>query len=165
MYEPPPALLAGQGLTEAITQAVGAVGGQSVLFSQAMAARFDMHPSDLECLGLLADHGPATAGRLADLTGLTTGAITRMVDRLERAGYVRRVDDKSDRRRVIVELVPERMRAMSPHYEALQQAFEGLLGAYTFEQQIMVLDFLRRAESIMRVELGRLRERPGDRQR
>jgi DNA-binding MarR family transcriptional regulator len=158
MFEPTPALIAGQGLTEAITDAVGALGGQSVLFSQAMASRLDIHPSDVECLTLLADRGPAAAGRLAELTGLTTGAVTRMIDRLEHAGYVRRVDDKTDRRRVIVELVPDRMKALAPYYDALHEAFEGLLGAYTFQQQIMFLDLLRRSEWIMRTEAARLRD-------
>ena len=51
--------------------------------------------------------GPLTAGRLAELTGLTTAAITTVLDRLERAGYARRVHDAADRRRVIVELTPE----------------------------------------------------------
>jgi DNA-binding MarR family transcriptional regulator len=144
-------------LVDAITQAVGALGGQSVLFSQAVAGRLAMHPTDLECLGHLADHGSATAGRLAELTGLTTGAVTRMVDRLERAGFVRRHPDTDDRRRVIVELLPDRLQLVAPHYQALQRAFEGLLSAYTFEQQALVLDFMRRSESVMRAELARLR--------
>jgi DNA-binding MarR family transcriptional regulator len=144
-------------LLDGITQAIGALGGQSVLFSQAIALRLGMHPTDLDCLGLLAEHGSATAGRLAELTGLTTGAVTRMIDRLERAGYVRRVDDKTDRRRVIVELLPDRMQLIAPHYETLQRAIQGLLGAYTQPQQVLILDFLRRSESVMRSELGRLR--------
>jgi DNA-binding MarR family transcriptional regulator len=144
------------GSVDAITQAVGALGGQSVLFSQAVAAHLDMHPPDLECLGLLAEHGATTAGRLAELTGLTTGAITRMVDRLERAGYVRRYADTADRRRVIVEVLPEQMQAMAPHYAALQHGFESLLSRYSVEQRALLLDFLRRAEAVMRAELDRL---------
>jgi DNA-binding MarR family transcriptional regulator len=149
---------AGVDLVEGITHAIGAVGGQSVLFSQAIADRLEIHPIDLECLGLLADHGSLTAGRLAELTGLTTGAVTRLIDRLERAGYVRRTADATDRRRVIVELIPERMQLVGPHYEALQLGFETLLSSYTIEQRALILDFLRRSEAAMRVELARLRE-------
>jgi DNA-binding MarR family transcriptional regulator len=143
---------------DGITQAIGAVGGQSVLYSQAIADRLEIHPIDLECLGLLADHGSLTAGRLAELTGLTTGAVTRLIDRLERAGYVRRNDDATDRRRVIVELIPERMQLVAPHYAAMRQSFENLLSSYTFDQRALILDFLRRSEASMRAELARLRQ-------
>src|SRR5919109_4685045 len=88
-------------LLAALEREMRRMSGQSVLFSHAVAERVGMHPTDLECLGFLADEGPLPAGRLAELTGLTTGAVTRMVDRLERAGYVRREADPRDRRRVI----------------------------------------------------------------
>jgi DNA-binding MarR family transcriptional regulator len=145
-------------LVDAITQAIGALGGQSVLFSQAVALRLGIHSSDLESLGYLAQHGSATAGRLADITGLTTGAVTRMIDRLERAGYVRRTADATDRRRVIVELLPERIQVMTPHYAELQRGIESLLDSYAFDQQMLILDFLRRSEALMRAEQSRLRE-------
>src|SRR5215468_11906512 len=61
-----------------------------------------LNPSDLGCLCLLLLHGPSPAGRLAELTGLTTGAVTGVIDRLERAGFAQRVLDPSDRRKVIV---------------------------------------------------------------
>ena len=61
------------------------------LFGQTVAIRFGLTESDIEALEVLIDSGAATAGRLSDLTGLTTGAITRVIDRLEQAGYVRRV--------------------------------------------------------------------------
>jgi DNA-binding MarR family transcriptional regulator len=61
-----------------------------------------LNPSDLGCLCLLLLHGPIPAGRLAELTGLTTGAVTGVIDRLERAGFAQRVLDPSDRRKVIV---------------------------------------------------------------
>src|SRR5215468_6026034 len=61
-----------------------------------------LNPSDLGCLCLLLLHGPIPAGRLAELTGLTTGAVTGVVDRLERAGFAQRVLDPTDRRKVIV---------------------------------------------------------------
>ena len=83
------------------------ISAQSVMFSQAVAERLDLNPTDLECLGIIGETGALTAGQLAELTGLTTGAITGVIDRLERAGYVRREQDASDRRRVIVQPVPE----------------------------------------------------------
>ena len=80
------------------------------LFNQAVADRLGLHPTDLQCLNLLTlEAGPVTTGRVAELTGLTTGSATRLVDRLERAGYVVRERDAEDRRRVQAE--PQAMPA------------------------------------------------------
>ena len=65
-----------------------------------------LNPTDVRCVDLLDQHGTMTAGALAELAGLSTGAVTFLLDRLERAGFVRRVRDLEDRRRVLVELVP-----------------------------------------------------------
>ena len=135
------------------------LGARSVMLSQAVASRFGLSPADLETLDLLGTHGPLTAGRLAELTGLTTGAITGVVDRLEREGLVRRERDAEDRRRVIVHLVPERARAIGRLYEPLARAMAELHGRYTTEQLALVLDYTRRGnaialEQIERVERG-----------
>ena len=70
----------------ALNEAMRASSALSVLLSQAIADRVGISPTDLEALDLVIRHGPLTAGRLAELTGLTTGAITGLVDRLERRG-------------------------------------------------------------------------------
>ena len=76
-----------------------------------------MNPTDLESLDILARHGPMTAGRLAEMTGLTTGAITGLVDRLERRGYARREPHPTDRRSVIVQpLIENAERDLGPSY-------------------------------------------------
>src|SRR5258706_15395621 len=74
------------------------VSGQGVLYSQAVAERLGMNSTDLECLDHIS-RGPLTAGRLAELTGLTTGAITGVIDRLERAGLARGERGAHDRRK------------------------------------------------------------------
>lgn len=82
-----------------------------------------LNPTDLGSLCLLLLHGPAPAGRLADLTGLTTGAVTGVIDRLEDGGFVRRELDPSDRRKVIV--VPDAGRVdrdLFPHFPSLKRA-------------------------------------------
>src|SRR4029450_6587237 len=79
-----------------------------ILFHQAIADRSGLHVHELRCLNVLAQAGPLTAGELGQQLGLgTTGAVTRMVDRLERAGYVHRQIDPRDRRRVIIQPLPE----------------------------------------------------------
>src|SRR6516165_7163953 len=82
-----------------------------------------VNPTDLGALCLLLLHGPAPAGRLAELTGLTTGAITGVIDRLEKGGFARRELDPADRRKVIV--VPDAGRVdrdLFPHFPSLQKA-------------------------------------------
>jgi DNA-binding MarR family transcriptional regulator len=82
-----------------------------------------VNPTDFGALCLLLLHGSAPAGRLAELTGLTTGAVTGMVDRLERGGFVRREVDPADRRKVIV--VPDAGRVdrdLFPHFPSLKRA-------------------------------------------
>src|SRR5918992_3065986 len=94
---------------------------QGVLHGQAVAGRLGINHSDRETLDLWQWAGAVTAGRLAELTGLTTGAVTRMIDRLERDDYVRREPDPADRRRVIVNLVPQALQRIGPHYAPLQR--------------------------------------------
>jgi DNA-binding MarR family transcriptional regulator len=82
-----------------------------------------VNPTDLGALCLLLLHGPAPAGRLAELTDLTTGAVTGVVDRLEKGGFVRREVDPADRRKVIIVPDAERVdRDLFPHFRSLQRA-------------------------------------------
>ncbi len=104
-------------LIEALLQTWGELTGLSVLISQAIADRAGLHSTDLEALDLLRLRGAMPAGKLAEITGLTTGAITGLIDRLERRGYVSRQPDSADRRRVIVVVNSERVeRELLPYY-------------------------------------------------
>jgi DNA-binding MarR family transcriptional regulator len=140
------------------------MGARTVMLSQAVASRLGLSPADLETLDLLS-HGPLTAGRLAELTGLTTGAITGVVDRLEEAGLVRRERDAEDRRRVIVHLVPDRGRAIARLYEPLARAMAELNGRYTSEQLALMLDYTRRGNAIALEHIERLGRAAGSRER
>ena len=75
-------------------------------FDEVAAQKLGVNPTDLRCLNILENQGPITAGRLAELSGLTTAAVTAVLDRLEGHGYARRVRVEQDRRQVIVELTP-----------------------------------------------------------
>src|SRR3569832_1398193 len=96
--------------------------GIGAIFSQAVADYAGISSSDLECLDFLNLEGRATAGRLAEVTGLTTGAITGVVDRLEKAGYVRRERDDHDRRKVFIATIPESIPKIGVHYENMHRA-------------------------------------------
>ena len=131
---------------------------QSVLFSQAVADRVGLSPTDVECLGLLHEQGPMPAGRLAELTGLTSGGVTGLADRLERAGYLRRTADPQDRRRVI--LTPGSGQAacdIGPLYASIAAAAVALCDQFNDQDLSVILDFMRRSTAMGREEIAKLR--------
>src|SRR5436190_6677236 len=127
-----------------------------ILFHQAVADRLGLHISDLRCLNILLEAGSAPAGEIGERTGLTTGAVTRMVDRLERAGYVRRQPDPADRRRVIVSPVADQMARIAPMYTGMAQAWATAMGDYDDEQLTVILALFERLHEITQVEVARL---------
>ncbi len=142
------------------------VSALSVLFGQAVADRAGMNPTDLESLDLLVRHGPMTAGRLAELTGLTTGAITGLVDRLERRGFARREPHPTDRRVVIVRPLYENAEPeLGPSYAAMQQAMDELMSRYDANELAVLVDFLIRAAAITSEQITVLRRETAGRER
>jgi len=129
----------------ALEQALREVSGTGVLFSQAAAERLGLNSTDLECLGLITSE-PATAGELAQATGLTTGAITGVIDRLERAGYARREHDRADRRKVRVRALPAALLKAAPIFEPMRRASAEVLARYSDGELALILDFLTRAQ-------------------
>lgn len=108
-----------------------------------------LHPTDLGSLCLLLLHGPTPAGRLAELAGLTTGAVTGVIDRLERGGFVRRDIDPTDRRKVIVVPDAERVdRDLFPHFRSLQRARgEAFYRDFNVAELQLITEFLSRLTS------------------
>lgn len=123
-------------------------GAQSVVTSQIVAARFGLHTTDLECLDLIYLREQVTAGELASATGLTTGAMTALLDRLERSGYVERVRDAADRRRVFVRINAEAIEPIKGVYMPMQQQMFALWSSYTEEQLTVIADFLSRSREL-----------------
>ena len=108
----------------------------------AAASALGINRTDGRCLDVIDREGPVAAGRLAEASGLTTAAVTAVIDRLEKAGYARRVGDPNDRRRVLVELTPlmrERARVIRGPFAM----FGEVLGKYTIEQLELLRDFHR----------------------
>jgi len=147
---------------DSVIRSLRRVNLQGSFFGQTVAVRFGLSESDIETLEALMDMGASTAGRLSELTGLTSGAVTRVIDRLEQSGYVRRVDDPADRRRVVVEVVPEKIAAIESTLGRIGQASADEIGRYTDAQLALINDFLTRMEQITREEATTLRERPED---
>ena len=146
---------------DSVLRSLRRVNLQGSLFGQTVAIRFGLTESDIEALEVLIDTGAATAGRLSDLMGLTTGAVTRVIDRLEQAGYVRRVPDPTDRRRVIVEVVPEKVSAVEATMARVGAASAPEIGQYTEAELAVINDFLTRMAAITRDEATALRDSRG----
>jgi DNA-binding MarR family transcriptional regulator len=125
---------------EAVERRIREVTRLTLVFSQHMASQLGVSTTDLECLNLIAAGGDMTAGALATRTGLTTGAITGAIDRLEQAGLVERRKDDADRRKVIVAEKSATWRA-HPSSALMRKTVAGVLARYDDAQ----LAFLERA--------------------
>ncbi|QQQ76906.1 MarR family transcriptional regulator [Saccharothrix sp. 6-C] len=108
----------------------------TVLFHSRVAERMGLSPTDEKCLDLaLRAEGPITAGRIAELSGLSTGAVTGVIDRLERAGYVRRVRDPHDRRKVLVEVTVGDEGRFEHLFAGAQETLREVLSRFTEEER------------------------------
>jgi DNA-binding MarR family transcriptional regulator len=111
----------------------------SLQFQNAIALKTNLNVTDLECISYLIETGPSTAGDLATLTGLTTGAITNVIDRLEKAAYVRRENDPNDRRKVIVVFVPGNHKRIMKYYESVSADVSSLFSGYSRKELKFIL--------------------------
>jgi DNA-binding MarR family transcriptional regulator len=129
-------------IIEAINDRFREMSTETIMFHQAVADVLGLHITDHKCLDYIYRFGAMPAGRLADLTGLTTGAVTGIIDRLEKAGYVRRTNDPKDRRRTIVE--PTRNRKLQRKLELifipLRERIHKLLSSYSDSELAFLLD-------------------------
>ncbi|WP_222264692.1 MarR family winged helix-turn-helix transcriptional regulator [Modestobacter marinus] len=131
----------------------------TVLYHHAIAERLGLGPSDHKCLDLLLQHGELTGSRLAAMTGLTTGAVTGVVNRLESANFLRRRPDPTDGRRQLLEPVPERVGEVAAVFEENGPALDRLIVGMTPDQVAAVLTFLVRATDELQERTTRLRGR------
>jgi len=145
-------------LVATLEAALRETSAQTVLFSHAVADRAGINPTDLETLDILVRTGPMTAGRLAELTGLTTGAITGLVDRLESRGYARREPHPSDRRSIIVRpLIENAERDLAVSYAAMSKAMDELISRYSDEEIAVIADFITRAAAVTAEQIAKVR--------
>jgi DNA-binding MarR family transcriptional regulator len=133
------------------------MGAQNVMTSQTVAERFGLHTTDLECLDLILMRGQVSAGELAKATGLTTGATTALIDRLEKAGYVAREGDPTDRRRRYVRIRPENIKPIQAVYEPLQSEMFKLWSSFSPHDLRVIEDFLSRSTDLSVACVERIR--------
>ncbi len=149
-----------QEVLKDLNEAIRKVGAQSVLMSDAVSRLVGVNSTDLECLDLLLLSGATTAGQLAAHCGLTTGAMTAVIDRLERAGYARRRRDLTDRRRVLVEALPQVIQEIGPLYRPLARATGALHDQYDDKQLALVTEYLSRAFGLAAEHVNWLQTQP-----
>jgi DNA-binding MarR family transcriptional regulator len=127
---------------------------ETILFHQAVADAVGLHITDHQCMHFIHRYGAMPAGRLAELTGLTTGAVTGIIDRLEKASYVRRTNDPKDRRRTIVEPVRNKKleRKLERIFIPLHERMHRLLSSYSDSELAFLLDALTRSVELIHEE-------------
>jgi DNA-binding MarR family transcriptional regulator len=146
-----------EGLVDALVQEMPRYISASVRYQIAVADQLGMPLADVHAVGALLELGPAGVRALADLMGMTTGAVTRLVDRLERGGFVRREPDPTDRRRVVVRVVPERVRDISRFYDSMGDRWQRRVAEYADDELRFLVEFLRRGREDARIETAHLR--------
>ena len=148
-----------EGLEE-LTHELRQFNGLGASFFRVAAARIGMAVTDIQVIDILDLTGETSAGQLADLTGLTTGAITRILDRLEEARLVRRERDPNDGRKVIVRLASDRDEMHKVHsiLDSVGKTWDEVASRYDNEQIAFLLEFLKHSNALSRQELVRLQQ-------
>ncbi|MGC1621066.1 MAG: MarR family transcriptional regulator [Candidatus Acidiferrum sp.] len=133
------------------------LGTVAVFLHQAIASKLGLNVTDTRCFELMSRYAkpPLTAGDLARATGLTTGAITGILDRLEKAGLVERFRNSSDRRKVFIRPRPEALQRVGRLYEGLAAAAMKLASSLSTSELQIINDYLERVIRILRSQTGK----------
>ena len=131
---------------------------QTVFLHQAIAQSVGLNATDTKCIDLIlrGPEGAVTAGGLSQMTGLTTGAITHILDRLEKRNFVVRTRDTRDRRKVFVRVRPETLAPLVPKYEAIGRAYMALAEQYSDKDLQLICDYLERTSEVSKRELDKI---------
>ncbi|RRN69099.1 MarR family transcriptional regulator [Peribacillus simplex] len=143
-------------LLESLTHSLQRYGMRSVLFQQNMAQKIGVSHTDLKSAEILNETGPITAGELSKITGLSTGSVTALINRLEKSGYVKRERDHMDGRRVMIAPISERQEQIKSHYQSLSMATKDLCSAYNEQELIFINQFVEDITKIMDKENDKL---------
>jgi DNA-binding MarR family transcriptional regulator len=144
-------------LLAAVGQKVQAFQDATDEIDEAAARRLRLNRTDLRCLSVLSQAGAMSASALADAAGLTRGAMTTALDRIERAGYARRVWDQQDRRSVRVEMTGRASKDVEILYGPLAKDGLALLQKYTTAELVAVLRYLEDGQQLQRAHAQRIR--------
>jgi DNA-binding MarR family transcriptional regulator len=131
---------------------------QTVFLHQAIAQSAGLNATDTKCVDLIlrCENEHVTAGWLSQQSGLTTGAVTHILDRLEKRHYIERVRDTEDRRRVFIRVKPESFKQLAPKYEAIGAAYKAMLEQFTDEELDLIRNYLEKTSEVSRHEMSKL---------
>jgi DNA-binding MarR family transcriptional regulator len=135
-------------LVKRVGIAVRMMGAQSVITSRTIADRFGIHTTDLEVLDLIFLRGQVSAGELVDATGLTSGSVTALIDRLAKVGYVDRYDDPSDRRKVLIRIRHDAIEPIKATYTSMQKRMFALWSTFEPHDLEVIVDFITRSTEL-----------------
>lgn len=120
----------------------------AILFNQKVAERVGLHLTDMQCMNLLDLLGTSTPGKLAEFMGLTTGGVTVMLDRLEKAGCIRREPNPGDRRSVLVRVNARKMEKINAHYAGLAEQMDAFLEALPVAELEKLVGFFKQMNGL-----------------
>jgi len=150
--------ISGEELRGAVGEIGREVSARTILMHQAIAEKVGVSVTELKCLDYLSRGAPVTAGRLAEITGLTTGAVTAMVDRLERAGLVRRERSADDRRKVFIRPAEDVFGPVFDKiYEPIGQAAAELAAQYSESELKLLYEYALKSIQMVREQTERIR--------
>jgi DNA-binding MarR family transcriptional regulator len=148
-------------LIEDLSQSMQRSGTLTVLHTNAVADKIGISATEFESMDFISHHQPISAGHLAVRCGLTTGAITGIIDRLERANLVKRVKDPEDRRRVLLQPIENKAKKKKVRelYQPMSRAFEEIMGECTPEQIQFLVDIHEKMSDRVEEIIAELREK------
>ncbi len=132
---------------------------QIVMFNQAVSERAGINVTETQCLNLLSmnSSAPLTAGHLAKMIGISTGATTRLIDRLERGGYVRRIKSPEDRRKVLVQMIPKQAGKVGRLHDSMRVAWAVKMAVFDDAQVALLTKYIELGSELMHQEACKLR--------
>lgn len=128
----------------------------TVIYHAAVATKLGLHPTDYKMLSILDRMGPLSAGEVARHSGLATASVTNLIDRLEDRGFVERVADPGDRRRVLVRVITDREDVLAGR-ASMQAALDRMLQRYSNAKLAVIIDFLGRNADRLRSATEKMR--------
>jgi DNA-binding MarR family transcriptional regulator len=137
-----------QQLEQAVVMGAREYGISTTLFRNAVGSRLGVNVTDMECLALLFFKGIASPRELSEYTGLSSGATTAMLDRLEKAGLVTRGPNPDDRRGVLIKVNPESVKTVGPLFASTRRAQDELVASYSDDELEVIADFFARFTAI-----------------
>jgi MarR family transcriptional regulator, organic hydroperoxide resistance regulator len=128
---------------------------ETALFHHTVAMKMGVTVTDIKTVSTIMQEGPMTAGQLAERLSLTSGAVTSVIDRLEKADFVVRKADPNDRRKVIVTLNEKKLRVSGTPYDSIGIAFKKLLSHYSDSELQFLVDFYKASIEITKQEIAK----------